>query len=147
MRKIIAPLSGIIALCVFVWIAQSGIIQWLGEFLTWYINYQVTTSDLNNAFVLISKILTWIISYSAVGLIFNLLGWFNSKVMSTVYVIVSFFINIALTLFLKFVQDYAWIIGIVFLFITSLLIIVVIINLIKEQKGILAEEKKELKGD
>lgn len=134
MKKILAPLSGILVLCILVWFSQSGIIKQLSEFFTWYINYKVTTSDLNNIFVLIGKILTWVISYSAVGLIFNFIGWFNSKIMSGVYFVISFFVNIFLTLLLKFIQDYAWIMGIVLIMIAVGLLIVVFINLSNENK-------------
>lgn len=134
MRKILTPLFGILTLCILVWIAQSGIIKWLGDFFTWYINYQVTTSNLNNIFVLIGKILTWVISYLTVGLIFNSIGWFNSKVMSASYAVIAFLVNIFLTLFLKFIQDYAWIIGIIFIVISIALATVVIINFVNERK-------------
>jgi len=102
MKRIFASLAGVLLLCAFVWLAQSGIIQWLGDFFAWYINFQVTTSDLNNTFVLIGKIMTWVISYGAVGIFFNFLGWFNSKAMSITYNVISFILNIILTLILKF---------------------------------------------
>lgn len=134
MKRVLAPLVGVLLLCAFVWLAQSGIIQWLGDFFAWYINFQVTTNDLNNTFVLIGKILTWVVSYGAVGIIFNFLGWFNSKAMSITYNVISFILNIILTLILKFIQDYAVTIVIALIVITIVLVITWIIMTIKNSK-------------
>lgn len=134
MKRVLAPLAGFLLLCAFIWLAQSGIIQWLGEFFAWYINFQVTTSDLNNTFILVGKILTWVISYGTVGLIFNYSGWFNSKAMSITYNVIAFFTNIILTLILKFIQDYAVTIFIALIVITIILAITWIIMTIKNSK-------------
>jgi len=128
-KKIFYPLSGIFLLLTFVWIAQSGLIIWLRDFLIWYINFLVTSSTLNNVFVLIGKIATWIISYTLVGLIFTKIGWFNSKVMHYVYVVIAFIVNIALTIILKLVQDYAvWFLVALFIIAVGLGIFIVVNN-------------------
>lgn len=134
MKKVLAPISGIVTLIIIIWIFQSGIIEWISTFLSWYIHFRVTTSNLNNIFVLLCKILTWVISYGIVGLIFNSIGLFNSKAMSITYIILSFFINIALTLVLKFLQDYAWIIGIILIIATVCLLLVLIIRKVSNSK-------------
>ncbi|HOJ44626.1 MAG TPA: hypothetical protein PK340_01125 [Bacilli bacterium] len=133
-KKILYPLSGVLALFVLTWIAQSGLLIWLRDFLIWYINFMVTASTLNNVFVLIGKILTWVISYFLVGVIFNKLGWFNSKVMHITYVVIAFIINIFLTIILMFVQEYAvWIVS-GLIIIAICLIIFVVVYAIRENK-------------
>lgn len=52
------------------------------------------------------KIAAWLISYTAVGLIFNALGWFNSDVMKFVYFVISTLVSFALCYVVMLLETY-----------------------------------------
>ena len=57
---------------------------------------QYTTPETSVAGKVIVKILTFAISYTLVGIIFNALGWLNSKIMSIAYFVISTLLGFAL---------------------------------------------------
>ena len=85
MKKILGFLAGI----VLVLLLCSGIFANIMKFFTWLFTLEYITPDTSVAGSIVVKVLTFAVSYTLVGIVFNLLGWFNSKVMAIVYVIIS----------------------------------------------------------
>ena len=90
--KIIA----IIAFFVFIFVLTSGLFSGLVDFLVWLVTLNITQSNISMAGEIFVKIAAWAISYSAVGILFNALGWFNSNAMKIAYFIISTLVSFAL---------------------------------------------------
>ena len=86
-KKIFGFLAGI----VLVLLLCSGIFADIMKFFTWLFTLEYITPDTSIAGSIIVKMLTFAVSYTLVGIIFNSLGLFNSKVMSFVYLIISIY--------------------------------------------------------
>lgn len=140
MKKVLAPILSLVTLYVFCLIISSGLFSDIAKFFTWLFAYNLSDNGLNNAFTLVSKLMIFAITYPLVGLIFNLLGWFNSKVMSIVYFILSTLLAMLLCPVLKFVQDNIVAIGIVLIVLFLVIIGLIIFANIKEKKGVLKND-------
>lgn len=66
----------------------------------------MTQSNISIAGEIFVKIAAWIISYTAVGIIFGALGWFNSDVMKFVYFIISTLVSFALCYIVMLLETY-----------------------------------------
>ena len=89
-------LSGLITLIIIVFIFTSGLIEPLTKFFVWLVTLNMTQSSVSVAGEIFVKIATFVISYTAVGAIFNAIGWFDSGVMKLVYFIISTIVSFAL---------------------------------------------------
>lgn len=74
-------IAAIIAFLLFIFIFTSGLFEGIVNFLTWLVTLNMTQSNISIAGEIFVKIAAWIISYTAVGMIFHALGWFDSDVM------------------------------------------------------------------
>ena len=82
-------IAAIIAFLLFIFIFTSGLFEGIFNFLTWLVTLNMTQSNISIAGEIFVKIAAWIISYTAVGMIFHALGWFDSDVMKFVYFVIS----------------------------------------------------------
>lgn len=122
MKKVFAPILGFAFIFLFCWLVESGIFGNIANFFTWLFTYNYSDNGLNNAFTLISKLMIFGITYPLIGLIFSTLGWFNSKIMSIVYFVLSTLLAMLICPVLKLIQDNIVTIGIILLVIFVLLI-------------------------
>ena len=77
MKKIFGFLAGI----VLVLLLCSGIFADIMKFFTWLFTLEYITPDTSIAGSIIVKMLTFAVSYTLVGIIFNSIGLFNSRLM------------------------------------------------------------------
>lgn len=136
-------LTGLLAGIVLLLLLCSGIFADIIEFFTWLFTLQYIAPETSIAGSIIVKVLTFAVSYTLVGLIFNSLNWFNSKVMSVVYFIVSALFGFALAYIVMLIENYLLEINIILgiVFVTS--IVVLIIFKIKTKRH--DSEKTEIK--
>lgn len=83
---------------------------------------------------IIVKILTFAVSYTLVGLIFNALGWFNSKIMSIAYFVISTLLGFALAYVVMLIETHLLEIGITLGVILALSIVTIIVMAIRNKK-------------
>ena len=124
MRK----LSGFVAGLVLLFLLCSGIFVDIVEFFTWLLMLQYTSPDTSIVGDVVVRILTFAVSYTLVGLIFNLLGWFNSKVMSFVYFIISTLLGFVLAYIVMLIETHLLVIGITLgvIFVASVVVLIII---------------------
>ena len=124
MRK----LSGLIAGLILLFLLCSVILVDIVEFFTWLLMLQYTSPDTSIVGDVVVRILTFAVSYTLVGLIFNSLGWFNSKVMSVVYFIISTLLGFVLAYIVMLIETHLLAIGITLgvIFIASIVVLIII---------------------
>ena len=130
MKKI----SGLIAGLVLLLLLCSGIFTNILKFFAWLFTLQYSQPDTSVTGGIIVRILTFAVSYGLVGLIFNSLGWFNSKAMSIAYFVISTLLGFALSYVVMVIEKYIVIIGIVLGVIALALIAYFIVRAIIENK-------------
>ena len=100
----------------------SGLFENISNFLVWLVTLNMTQSKVSIAGEIFVKIATWVISYAAVGLLFRILGWFNSDVMKAVYFIVSTLVSFGLCYVVMLLETYLF-----YIVITCGILLIVII--------------------
>lgn len=121
-------LSGLLASAVLLLLLCSGIFADILKFFTWLFTLQYITPETSIAGSIIVKVLTFAVSYTLVGLIFNSLGWFNGKVMSVAYLIASTLLGFVLAYIVMLIETHLLAIGITLgvIFIASIVALVII---------------------
>ena len=89
-------LSGIITLAILVFVFTSGLIEPISKFFIWLVTLNMTQSSVSIAGEIFVKVATFVITYTAVGALFNAIGWFDSDIMKIVYFIISTLVSFAL---------------------------------------------------
>ena len=92
MKRIGGAIAGIVILLLLC----SGAFSDIARFFAWLFTLQYSQPETSVAGGIVVRILTFVVSYSLVGVIFNALGWFNSKAMSIVYFVISTLLSFAL---------------------------------------------------
>jgi hypothetical protein len=75
------------------------------KFILWLFQLSLTDFGLSPFVEILVKAFTFILSYALVGLIFNLLGFFNSKIMSFAYFVVSTLVWFGISATIMFFQE------------------------------------------
>ena len=130
MRK----LSGFLAGIVLLMLLCSGIFADIIEFFTWLFTLQNTTPETSVAGSVIVKILTFAVSYTLVGIIFNSIGLFNSKMMSVAYFVISTILGFVLAYVVMLIETHLLEIGITLGVIFALALALIIISTIKNNQ-------------
>ena len=102
-------IGGIILLILITTGVFSFLLELTGEFIKltlWLFQLSLTDFGLSPVMEVIIKLLTFIISYALVGIIFSALGLFDSDVMKYVYFVVSTLIGFALSAVIMFLQEH-----------------------------------------
>lgn len=105
--------GSIIASIVILLLLCSGAFADILKFFAWLFTLQYSQPDTSIAGGIIVRILTFIVSYSLVGVIFNALGWFNGKVMKMAYFVISTLLGFVIAYIVWGIEQYILIIGIV----------------------------------
>ena len=106
-------LSGIITLAVLVFVFTSGLIEPISKFFIWLVTLNMMQSPVSIAGEIFVKVATFVITYTAVGALFNAFGWFDSDVMKIVYFIISTLISFALCWLVMIFETHLLLISIV----------------------------------
>jgi hypothetical protein len=84
------------------------LLEFTGEFIKfilWLFQLSLTDFGLSPFVEILVKSFTFILSYALVGLIFNLLGFFNSKIMSFAYFVISTLVWFGISATIMFFQE------------------------------------------
>ena len=127
MKKLLIFLVGILLLLL---LSSGNII----EFFTWLFSLQYITPETSISGSIVVKILTFVVSYTLVGLIFNVIGLFNRKIMSIVYFVVSTLLGFVLAYVVMILETHLLVIGVTLGVITALSIAVIIVMKIRNKK-------------
>ena len=117
-------LSGLITLIIIVFIFTSGLIEPLTKFFIWLVTLNMTQSTVSKAGEIFVKIASFAISYLSVGILFNVIGWFNSDAMKIVYLIVSTIVSFALCWLVMVLETHLLLVSIIAGVLLSFLIVV-----------------------
>ena len=128
-------LSGLLGSIVLLLLLCSGIFADIVKFFTWLFTLQYITPETSIAGSIIVKVLTFAVSYTLVGLIFNSKGWFNSKLMSIAYFIISTLLGFVLAYIVMLIEKHLLVIGIILGVILIASSIILIINHIQKLKS------------
>lgn len=141
--KIIGILLFLIMLC----IAASGQLANIVNFFIWLVTLNFRKSSVSIAGDIFVRLATFLISYSAVGVLFNVLGWFNSKAMRAIYFIISTFISFVLCYIVMLFETYLLYFVIVFGVLFAFVILIIIMLYIKDKRKseIQPQQKRGLK--
>lgn len=88
--------GGFIDLVILMATVISGLLEKAVTFLLWLVKLDLTENSVSSFGEVIVKAATFAITYTVVGWIFKTLGWFNSKAMKLVYVIISTVVSFGL---------------------------------------------------
>jgi hypothetical protein len=75
------------------------------KFILWLFQLSLTDFGLSPFVEILVKSFTFILSYTLVGFIFNLLGFFNSKIMSFAYFVISTLVWFGISATIMFFQE------------------------------------------
>jgi len=109
MNDLKSSIGGIILLILIATGVFSFLLDLTGEFIKlnlWLFQLSLTDFGLSPVMEVIIKLLTFIISYALVGIIFSALGLFDSDVMKYVYFVISTLIGFALSAVIMFLQEH-----------------------------------------
>lgn len=101
-----SKIAGILALIIFVFFITSGLFEGIMNFFVWLVTLNATQSSISAAGEIFVKIVSFVVSYTAVGILFNAIGWFNSDAMKLVYFIVSTLVSFALCYVVMILESY-----------------------------------------
>lgn len=133
-------LLGIVSTIVILLLLCSGAFAEFVNFMLWLFTLQYSQPTTSIAGGIIVRILTFAVSFGLVGFIFNLIGLFNSKIMSFAYFVISTLVAFALSYVVWIVEKYILIIGIVLGVIALLLATCFVCVLIKKDRTSKSEE-------
>ena len=91
----------------------GGFLEGFLDFMEWLFMLNSTQSEVSMAGEAFVKVATFVISYIVVGIVFNALGLFNSKIMKLAYFIVSTLVSFVLCYIVMLLEKYIVTIAIV----------------------------------
>lgn len=127
-------IAAIIVFLLFIFVFTSGLFEGIANFLTWLVTLNMTQSNISIAGEIFVKIAAWIISYTAVGMIFHALGWFDSDAMKFVYFVISTLVSFALCYIVMLLETYLLYIVIGLGVLLAIVIILAIVLYIRHRK-------------
>lgn len=130
-RQLLDILSAIVLLLLLC----SGALADIGDFFAWLFTLRYSQPDTSIAGGIIVRLLTFFVSYGLVGIIFNSLGCFSSKIMSIVYFIISTLLGFVLAYVVWTIEQYILVIGKVLGVIAILIIALFVEKLIINKKA------------
>ena len=138
MKKAIASISGIVVLLLLC----SGVFSDIFKFVSWLFALQYSAPETSMAGEIAVRILTFLASFSLVGILFNALQLFDSKLMSFSYCIISTLLGFVFSYIVWSIEQYTFIIGIIFGSVVALAAPVFVIGLVARAKEKKSEKEK-----
>ena len=127
-----SKIAGILALIIFVFFITSGLFEGIMNFFVWLVTLNATQSSVSAAGEIFVKIASFVVSYTAVGILFNSIGWFNSDAMKLVYFIISTLVSFVLCYVVMLLETYLLYIaigfGVLLLLIIGLIVVLYLKN-------------------
>lgn len=127
-------ICGVISVALIIILLCSGIISELFRFFLWLFALQCSQPETSVVGGIIVRVLTFVVSFSLVGIIFDALGFFNKKIMSVIYFVVSTVIGFVFAYIVWKVEQHILIIGIIMGVIAALSVAFVVTSLVLHRR-------------
>lgn len=134
-------LAGLLAVIVILLLLCTGIFTNLVNFFGWLFLLQYSQPETTVFGGITVRILTFLISYALVGVIFTALDWYDSKIMSVSYFVISTLLGFILAYIVWCIEKYILIICIVMGVLLILAIVAIVVLVILNKK-----RTKEIQG-
>lgn len=132
-------ISGAVSAIIFILLLSSGIFVDFIKFMLWLFKLQYSAPETSLAAGIGVRVLTFLVSYSLVGIIFRTIDLFDSKWMSFVYFVISTLLGFLLAYIVWIIETYIIVIGIVLLCILIAVIVYYIVS-IKDKEGVVQND-------
>jgi hypothetical protein len=77
--------------------SRPKLVERIKSFLVWYITINFEESPLSVVGQILCRVLSFAISYCAVGALFHWMGWFNSTAMRIAYLVISLLVTMVVS--------------------------------------------------
>ncbi len=132
MRK---ALFGLLTVLAILLLLCTGIFANLIKFFCWLFLLQYSAPETSIVGGIIVRLLSFAVAYGLVYIIFNLFGFFNSKLMSVSYFVFSTILGFIFAYLVWAIETYILIIGIIFGVLIMGIIAFIIIKIIKNHNN------------
>lgn len=133
-------ITGIVSTIVFILLLSSGIFADFMNFMLWLFKLQYSAPETSLAAGIGVRVLTFLVSYSLVGIIFRTIGLFDSKLMSFVYFVISTLLGFLLAYIVWIIETYIIVIGIILLCILLVIIVYYVVSIIKDKESVVQND-------
>ena len=116
-------------LIVIVVLAKYDVLKTIGDVFIWIFSLNYNSPDISVGGQIFVKIMCPVISFAVVGLIFKLLGLFDSIIMKAVYFVISSILSFGLSWIIMLIEKYSLLITIVLGILTFSSIIIIFVRL------------------
>lgn len=128
-------LTGVLSSIVILVLLCSGIFTDFVRFFAWLFLLQYSAPETSLVGGIIVRVLTFLVSYGFVGLIFKTIGWFNGRVMSVACFIISTLLAFFLSYIVWAIEKYVLVICIVLDVILFCIIAFLAVYFVRSKKG------------
>ena len=104
---------GFIVIAALIFVLTSGLFSEIAKTAAWLVTLDIEAPEISIFGQLVVKYGTWIATFILVHFIFEFFGWFNSKLMKIVYVVLSTAISFFLSWVIMVLEKYQTIILII----------------------------------
>ena len=134
--------SGIFASIIILLLLCSGAFADILNFFAWLFALQYSQPDTSITGGILVRFLTFVVSYSLIGVVFSAFGWFDSGIMKIAYFIISTLLGFVIAYIVWSIEQYILIIGIVMGVIVLIAIAYFVIRAILDKKEITGNRRK-----
>ncbi len=136
-------LGAVVSVIIFLVILSSGILSDILAFFVWLLMLEYSKPETSIFGDIVIRLLTFVVSYSLVGLFFETVGLFDKRTMKTTYAIVSTIFGFVFAYIVWTIEEHILIIGIIIGLATALAIAFWITNSVLKKKK--SESKDQVK--
>lgn len=136
MKRLFGCLAGI----GLIFLLASGAFTKVAEFGSWLFILQYSGPETSIFGEIIVRVLTFVVTFGLVRIIFDAFGWFNSDAMHIAYWIISTVVSFILAYIVWTIEQYLLVIGIVLAVIAILIILFFLMRLIISKRKNKLEE-------
>lgn len=121
-------IAAFVGLCAVVFFVTSGLFEWFTKIFVWLITIDTMAPEISIVGQIFVKYSTWIITFSLVRIVFQLIGWYDSDAMKMVYFAISTLISFALSYVIMILEKYILWFALGFILVILLFIVIYIIQ-------------------
>ena len=129
-------LFSILTIVVFLILMCSGALANIVKFFAWLFTLKYTQPETSIVGGIIVRLLTFAVSFGSVYFVFNLFGFFNSRIMSFAYFVISSLAGFCLAYIVWTIEQHIIVIGIVFGVVLFLAVVgIILINVFRKKEN------------
>ena len=134
----------VIVVVVFFGLLSKGVFTVFFDFFVWLFVLQYSGPENSIAGEIIVRALTFLVSYGLVGIIFEIFGLYNSRLMKIGYFVISTIAGFILAYVVWTIEEHLLIVGIVLAAIAVLIIVFFVIRTIVRKRKKTDKNKKDV---